>query len=70
MKTLREYECGCKITSDKNYPSVEYCPKHKSAPDMYEALRAIEHDIQLPELYLPSIQIAIHKLLAKVEGQG
>ena len=39
MVTVREYECGCKITTDKNYPSIEHCPLHKSAPELYEACK-------------------------------
>jgi len=41
MTIVREYECGCKITSENNYPSIEYCPKHKVAPDLYEALKKV-----------------------------
>ena len=37
MVIIREYGCGCKITSEKNYSSIEYCPLHKAAPDLYEA---------------------------------
>ena len=39
MVEVREYECGCKITTDKNYPSIEYCPLHKSAPELYEVCK-------------------------------
>ena len=39
MITIREYKCGCRITSEKNYPSIDYCPLHKAAPEMYEALK-------------------------------
>lgn len=42
--------------------------KGLAVQDMYEALKAVEHDIQLPELYLPSLQVPIHKVLAKAEG--
>jgi len=41
MVIIRNYECGCKIVSECNYPSIEYCPKHKAAPDLYEALEKI-----------------------------
>ena len=37
----QEYGCGCVLTTTRN-PRVftfEMCPKHKAAPDMYEALR-------------------------------
>ena len=42
----REYKCGCKITSEKNYPSIEYCSKHKAALDMYEALKRVAKLLQ------------------------
>ena len=38
---VREYECGCKITSEKHYPSIKYCPKHEAGPILYEACREI-----------------------------
>ena len=30
--------CGCAV--DKHY-GIHYCPKHKAAPDMYEALKEL-----------------------------
>jgi hypothetical protein len=42
---VNSFDCGCRIVSE--FPSgrgcniIEYCPKHKAAPDMYEALVAI-----------------------------
>lgn len=33
-------ECGCKVVSSFLVGNeIEYCPKHKAAPDMYEALK-------------------------------
>lgn len=40
-----EYKCGCKTFIDTDRASlgyqIEYCPKHKSAPDLYEALKSL-----------------------------
>ncbi len=48
MVVVREYKCGCKITSEKSYPSIEYCPKHKAAPDLYEVLRLLASQYAVP----------------------
>lgn len=38
-------ECGCEVYrimhSKPNLYRIQYCPKHKSAPDLYEALRLL-----------------------------
>ena len=44
-----EGECGCTtgewewVTAEKHHKKtiIKYCPKHKGAPDMYEALKAL-----------------------------
>ena len=40
MAMIKEtLNCGCMVTVDyNNMVQVDYCPKHKAAPDMYEAL--------------------------------
>jgi len=48
MVIVREYECGCKITSERNYPSIEYCHKHAAAPDLYEVLRLLASRYVVP----------------------
>ena len=41
MHTKGEWErpCGCKVVKDATIPIIQYCPKHKAAPDLYEALK-------------------------------
>ena len=40
--SYKEYDCGCEIATDNmGAYEIQYCPKHKAAPDMYEALRRI-----------------------------
>ena len=61
-------ECGC-IVKHQRYPAynsyrIEYCPKHKAAPDMYEALREIVGNLVNPS----DIEIGT-KALAKAEGK-
>ncbi|KKN12482.1 hypothetical protein LCGC14_1016060 [marine sediment metagenome] len=35
-------KCGCVIIQDRTADAyIVYCPKHKSAPDLYEALKAL-----------------------------
>ena len=37
---VNDYACGCKIRYDRGVVYyIDYCPKHKAAPDMYEALK-------------------------------
>ena len=45
--TFKEYKCGCSIDTD-NYGDfvIEYCPLHKAAPAMYEALKAITDTLE------------------------
>jgi hypothetical protein len=68
-----QYDCGCLVKcihAHSNYPydsyRIEYCPKHKAAPEMYEALK-----ILVPELkkrhYILSDKIT--NALAKAEGK-
>lgn len=61
---IREYECGCKITSFKNYFSIDYCPLHKAAPRLYEALEKIRS--MTPETIIYNIA---NVALAEVEGK-
>ena len=34
-------KCGCKVTSSRYGDRLYYCPLHKSAPMLYEALKAL-----------------------------
>lgn len=60
----QKFPCGCHIDEmiDGSYLIV-YCPKHKAAPDMYEALEVIrKHGIGAAESL-------IDQALAKAEGK-
>ena len=42
--TLVVEKCGCYVQQDTHLEekvSIVYCPKHKAAPDMYEALKGL-----------------------------
>ena len=71
MKIIREYECGCSISSERNYPSIDYCPLHKVAPDMYEALKATRWAIVHRDIPMNYDQLlrGIEQALAEVEGK-
>ena len=71
MVTVREYECGCRITSKKHFSSIDYCPLHKSAPDLYEALEKIitAEDEGFEVLGYGRSQNA-RKAIAKAEGKS
>lgn len=69
--TIRNYECGCRIVSLKNYLSIEYCPKHEAAEDLYEAcLTALGVMATLDQNkgWVKEISGVIQKALAKAEG--
>ena len=39
----KEYACGCEILTDgMGTYGIRYCPKHKSAPDLYEACKVAQ----------------------------
>lgn len=64
----KKYECGCSIeTGRSGNPFIVYCPKHKAAPAMYEALKAILTEPNLGllgRLYVPA-----NKALAQADGR-
>ena len=48
MKTKVECECGCKVVSAFLCGNtIDYCPLHKAAPKLYEALRKVMNDYPL-----------------------
>ena len=49
-------ECGCYvvISPDKTGYGIVYCPLHKAAPDMYEALEESYHYINRVEANITS----------------
>lgn len=65
--------CGCIIIHDTTKPreKIDYCPKHRAAPDMYEALKAANN---LLNGYTSAndneqLKITIRMALAKAEGK-
>lgn len=63
--------CGCVVAIDyNNMVKVVYCPKHKAAPDMYEALKLYQqHQKGTRGHYCSECHEAISKALAKAEGK-
>ena len=42
MNYTKTFNCGCEIlVQNSGAGSIAYCPKHKAAPKMYEALREV-----------------------------
>ena len=68
-----EHQCGC-VTSvlgdgEDAVQTVSYCPKHKAAPEMYEALKELvkivpDYVKQYDWLYLRAVAV-----LARAEGK-
>ena len=77
MNKYTKGECGCYIEYYEGFKDkpdhIIYCPKHKSAPDLYEALKEITTIEQSNVPYdkydvLGAINIA-KKALAKADGK-
>ncbi len=67
-KILSQYPCGCQvrqvhIPQGERY-FIEYCPKHKAANDMYEALKTLSN------YPAESVKQIANTTLAKAEGKG
>ena len=57
--------CGCRIFKDTEGKfDIDYCPLHKSAEELYEALKWIRKHRALPI----DKAITVDKALAKAEG--
>lgn len=58
MNYTRHFECGCKIVviGELHNAKIEYCPKHKAAQDMYEALKKLLEgsEIDIESLDIPA----------------
>ena len=67
----KEYDCGCEIVTDNmGAYEIDYCPKHKSAPDLYRALKTITSKMSPPDdmlCYLPEL-VKAREALAKADG--
>ena len=76
MSDIKTLDCGCEvIVATNGSVMLTYCPLHKSAPDLYEALEAITSRLKLRSVgsfELPADGKAIKQAelaLAKVEGK-
>ena len=75
MNYTRHFECGCKVVvmGELTNALINYCPKHKAAPDMYEALKLTKKTVitKTEDGYLITYDAlrAIIKALAKAEGK-
>lgn len=65
--------CGCVIRRGDTITDywVDYCPLHKSAPKLYEALLAVYKDIDLQNVQGGSdeLNILVQQAIAEVEGK-
>lgn len=60
---LDKSPCGCEVFKISKGFTIEYCPKHKAAPDMYGALKAIKDDGKVKANFWK----LRHKALAKAD---
>lgn len=73
-RIVSHYDCGCQIRQiqNDNFTDsyvLEYCPKHKAALEMYEALELVLWDLEDEgEVTMPTVDI-INKAKAKAEGK-
>lgn len=68
---LYKYDCGCVIIQDRIADAyIVYCPKHKAAPDMYEALKELFHEYTGGRnVGVSELGVKADKALAKAEGE-
>ena len=77
--TLVVEKCGCYVQQDtygEEKVEVVYCPKHKAAPEMYEALKELCANLSMScstdYLYKHNLSLPLskaQKALAKAEGK-
>ena len=53
---LVRYSCGCRVSCGRAGYSITYCPKHKAAPDMYEALMKFPNHVTAGNYTVEQIQ--------------
>ncbi len=64
-----EEKCGCYVVHvELDELEIQYCPKHKAAPDLHKVIRNITKLPYYDDLPAP-IRYAIEKALAKAEGK-
>ena len=73
---LGHHGCGCFIFKEDGKVFIEYCPKHKAAPDLYEALKQAKEWIHLQVMvanevtdYDEATYLKAKEALAKVESK-
>ena len=60
-RIVARYGCGCRVSCSYGSYSIAYCPKHKAAPDMYEALMKFPHHVTTGDYTAEEIQQLIRK---------
>lgn len=66
-KIKQTMNCGCLVAVDyNNMVIIDYCPKHKAAPELYEVLKEAKERYGN---YDPFWCIKVFGLLAKAEGK-
>ena len=79
IKILQHFPCGCCIILETdNSHSISYCPKHKAASEMYEALKLAREALTI-KLNMPTYREILEfknktepmilSALAKAEGK-
>ncbi len=66
MVYTKQFHCGCKIVivGELHTANIHFCPKHESAPDLYEACKEA-----LEKSHDPIVEGILMKAIAKVEGK-
>lgn len=72
-KILTTKDCGCQVLELEErqgksgiYYSIEYCAKHKAAPDMYHALNIVLDDYEEYPEHLDYSMAKIKHLISKI----
>ena len=68
-----KYECGCKTFIDPMRASlgyqIDYCPKHKAAPALYEALKELRVFYETGNMDFQKVRLDVLSALSKAEGK-
>ena len=70
MEYTRYFDCGCKgQVVDLANITIQYCPMHKAAPALYEALEATYEELLSYGRDAPQTMEQMRQAIALVEGK-
>ena len=64
-------KCGCEVrwADDALVDGINFCPLHKAAPEMLEALKAIDKETASLKELRSVVRVIVHSAIAQARGQ-